>query len=155
MFEVIRRNITYDLSFALFLVLLSLAAIWKTKGLNEMSYLFPRTVGLVLLCLSMIYLAAVFVKNGDRKLFEHIHKRQLLVISLGMIGYVALIGLLVFLPASIIYLSSFTWYLMMGEEKPGNIKVFYSAWSAMAVSVFFFVLFRYIFNVPLPMGIFG
>lgn len=151
----IRGKVTYDLFFSLFFVVLSLAAVWKTMGLNETSYLFPRTVGLVLLFLSMVYLVSLFIKNGHQKLFEHINKRQLFVIGLGMIGYVALIGLLGFLVASIIYLSSFTWYLMGGEDKPRNIKVFYSAWSAMAVSLFFFVIFRYIFNVPLPVGIFG
>lgn len=151
----IRRNMSYDLVFSLVLVFLSLAAIWKTKGLNEMSYLFPRTVSIILLFLSVMYLAVVLVRKERPKLFEHIHKRQLFIISLGMVAYVVLIGLLGFLLASIIYLSVFTWYLMMGEDKPGNRRVFYSAWSAMAVSVFFFVLFRYIFNVPLPAGIFG
>lgn len=74
-----------------------------------MSYVFPRTIGIILLLLSIVYLIKSFIKPDQRKLFAGIDKRKVAVMSLGMVGYVILIGIFGFLIASILFIGTLTW----------------------------------------------
>ncbi|WP_167751465.1 tripartite tricarboxylate transporter TctB family protein [Lentibacillus salicampi] len=148
------QKVNYNTISSVILIIVAGIAIWETRGLSEMSYVFPRTIEIILLILSIAYCLKSFIRPTTNSLFEGIDKRKVLVMSLAMIGYVILISLLGFLIASIIFLGSLTWYLQRdNHEKSSKTKIVHVSISAVGVSVFFFVLFRYVFLVPLPSGL--
>lgn len=148
------QRVNYNTLSSIILMVVAGIAIWETRGLSEMSYVFPRTIGIILLILSMGYLIKSLIKPAQSKLFEGIDKGKVFVMSLSMIGYVVLIILLGFLIASLLFIGSLTWYLQQdNEEKSSQARIVHASISSIGVSVFFFVLFRYVFLVPLPSGI--
>lgn len=150
------QKVNYNTISSFILIGVAGTAIWQTRGLSEMSYVFPRTIGIILLLLSIVYLIKSFIKPDQRKLFAGIDKRKVAVMSLGMVGYVILIGIFGFLIASILFIGTLTWYLQRDiREKNSKAKIVHASISAIGVSVFFFVLFRYVFLVPLPSGLLG
>lgn len=150
------QKMHYNTVLAIILIIVAGIALWGTRGLSEMSYIFPRTIGILLLILSIAYLIVSIVKHEDKKLFEDIDKRKVAVMSLAMIGYVIIISLFGFLIASILFIGPLTWYLQKDDqEKSSKAKIFHAGLSSIVVSVGFFVLFRYVFLVPLPSGMLG
>ncbi|QKY70411.1 tripartite tricarboxylate transporter TctB family protein [Lentibacillus sp. CBA3610] len=148
------QRINYNTVSSVILIIVACIAIWETRGLSEMSYVFPRTIGIILLILSIGYLIKSLIKPTDTKLLSGIDKRKVFVMSLGMIGYVVLISLFGFLIASLLFIGTLTWYLQRdNQEKSSKAKIVHAVISSVSVSIVFFVLFRYVFLVPLPAGI--
>jgi hypothetical protein len=148
------QRVSYDLITSLLLIAVASLALWETNGLSEMSYVFPRAVGIVFLTLSIVYFISSLIKSTDKKIFADINKKKALFMCLGMVGYAVLIALVGFLISSIVYISCFTWYLQIDVEgKTNKLKWIHSGISGAGVSLFFFGLFRYVFLVPLPSGV--
>ncbi|WP_010531645.1 tripartite tricarboxylate transporter TctB family protein [Lentibacillus jeotgali] len=148
------QRVNYNTISAFILVIVAGIAIWETRDLSEMSYIFPRTIGIILLLLSIAYLINSLIKPKHNKLLEGIDKRKVAVMSAGMISYVILIGLVGFLIASMMFIGFLTWYLQRDNQgKSGRAKIADAAIGSISVSVLFFVLFRYVFLVPLPTGL--
>ncbi|VEF47408.1 Uncharacterised protein [Bacillus freudenreichii] len=59
----ISKKSRVDLITSLTLLAISFITLWKTSGLSEMSSVFPRTIGILLLLLSLIYLIVTLVKK--------------------------------------------------------------------------------------------
>ncbi|SFA99339.1 Tripartite tricarboxylate transporter TctB family protein [Lentibacillus halodurans] len=148
------QKVNYNTISSVILIIVACLAIWETKGLSEMSYVFPRTIGLILLILSIAYYIKSMIKSSSSKLFEGINKRKVVIMSLSMIGYVILISLFGFLMASMLFIGWMTWYLQQhNTDKSNKAKIVHASISSISISIFFFVLFRYVFVVPLPSGL--
>ncbi|VEF47407.1 Tripartite tricarboxylate transporter TctB family [Bacillus freudenreichii] len=79
----------------------------------------------------------------------------MILISLGMAGYVVFISLIGFLLASIVYLSSVMWLLQKEETTQRGLSILVkSVLFSILFSTSFYLLFRYVFIVPLPAGLF-
>ncbi|MBD8003921.1 tripartite tricarboxylate transporter TctB family protein [Bacillus norwichensis] len=144
-----------DLISSSLLLVISLAAILDTRGLSEMSYVFPRTVCIILFLLSLIYFIKSLVKNEAADYFIN-HKRKVILVTSSMVCYFILISFIGFLPASIIYLAASIWILQKeGNTKRRHLFLFQAFPISIIISSAFYILFRYVFHVPLPEGLLG
>lgn len=145
------QRINHDTLAAIGVMILSIIALWETRGLSEMSYIFPRTVGVLLFVLSIIYLLSSVWKGKPGNLLEGIQKRTVLVFVIGVVGYAILIPTIGFLWASIVFMGVISWYLQK-EQHQKNLakKLLHSGLSAILFSTGFYLLFHYVFMVPLP-----
>ncbi|RST76280.1 tripartite tricarboxylate transporter TctB family protein [Siminovitchia acidinfaciens] len=151
----ISKKSRVDLITSLTLLAISFITLWKTSGLSEMSSVFPRTIGILLLLLSLIYLIVTLVKKTSESYFKSTNRRKVILISLGMAGYVVFISLIGFLLASIVYLSSVMWLLQKEETTQRGLSILLkSVLFSILFSTAFYLLFRYVFIVPLPEGLF-
>jgi hypothetical protein len=146
------HRLTKDVISAVVLVIISGVVLWETSGLNEMSAVFPRTIGYILLVLSLFYLVKSIAKPTYEKVFEGTDKRKVLVMSLGVLIYAVLIWIIGFLIASLCYLFSIIWYLQGAKEEPKR-RIFRAGIASLSVSVGFYFIFKFLLNVPLPLGI--
>jgi hypothetical protein len=145
-------RICKDSYVAVALILLSLVALWGTRELNEMSAVFPKTVGIILLVLSIVYLIKSIKKPDYNKVFGSIDKGRVVPMLLGMVIYVALIWAVGFFLASLFFISFFVWFL----QEPGNNRMHRltrSGLYSIGMVLVFYLVFRYVFLVPLPEGI--
>ncbi|MFD1705548.1 tripartite tricarboxylate transporter TctB family protein [Siminovitchia sediminis] len=144
-----------DLLSSCLLLLLASIILWETRGLSEVSYIFPRTVGIILLLLSSVYFVKSLVSKDTRQYFTHMDRRKIILIALSMAGYVLFIVIAGFWPASILYITVTAWYLQRDEPLKSRRRVFTQSLSvAFIFSTAFYLLFRYVFFVPLPVSIF-
>jgi hypothetical protein len=146
------HRLTKDVISAVVLVIISGVVLWETSGLNEMSAVFPRTIGYILLVLSLFYLVKSIAKPTYEKVFEGTDKRKVLVMSIGVLIYAVLIWIIGFLVASLCYLFSIIWYLQGKQEGPKK-RIFRAGIASLSVSVGFYFIFKFLLNVPLPLGI--
>ncbi|RST60285.1 tripartite tricarboxylate transporter TctB family protein [Siminovitchia terrae] len=145
-----------DLISSFLLLFISLVGLWETRGLSEMSYIFPRTVCIILFLLSFIYFIKSLFKKEAADYFINVRKRKVIQVASGMVCYFILISFIGFLPASIIYLAASIWILPKeGNTKSRRLLLFQALFISIVFSTTFYVLFRYVFNVPLPEGLLG
>ncbi|MET3699432.1 tripartite tricarboxylate transporter TctB family protein [Bacillus oleivorans] len=148
------QRVVHDVVSSVILIIIAVIALWETRGLTEMSYVFPRTVGAILLVLSIAYFILSLKKREEKKLFQDLDGKKVMVMSLSMIGYCILIGLVGFFAASLLYIGYISWWLQKGEEEKSNKrKLIHASLASVVVTVSFFILFQYIFLVPLPIGV--
>ncbi|GAA5344984.1 tripartite tricarboxylate transporter TctB family protein [Planifilum fimeticola] len=136
---------------ALLVLALGLLALWETRELNEMSAVFPQTVGGILTGLGLFYLLYSLFRPVSRKGGTAVDRRRVLLMTTAMVGYVLLIGVIGFLPATLVF-TGFSAWVLQGRESASLSRAMLFA---VVVSVGFFLLFRYVFLVPFPTGIFG
>lgn len=134
---------------ALALIIISVIALWETRGLNEMSAVFPQVIAGIMLFLSAIYLIKSFIVIDDSKVFTGIDKKRVSTMFIGLGIYTFLIWLIGFLLASVIYITFFVWYLQEKETR----RLSKAAISSVLFCTGFFLLFKYVLAVPLPTGI--
>ncbi|GGB54528.1 hypothetical protein GCM10011409_35170 [Lentibacillus populi] len=150
------QKVNYDIVTSIIFIIISIITILETRGLSKISYIFPRTIGVIFLLLSFMYLILSIIKRDNKKLFGNIDKQKVLIMSIGMIGYFISISLFGFLIASILYIGLITWYLQKDQkEKSHKSKILRAVLCSIIVSVSFFILFQYVFLVPLPTGLLG
>jgi len=150
------QRVSYDQISSILLVVVAIIALWKTRGLSEMSYIFPRTIGIILLMLSIIYLIFSYLRRENKKLFHNIDKSMVVIMGLGMIGYFVLIVICGFLIASILYIGAITLYLQKEEKhKTFNKKLMHASIFSFSISIVFYLLFKNVFLIQLPTGMFG
>jgi hypothetical protein len=137
---------------ALIVIVVSLIALWNTWDLDPMSGIFPKVSALLLLLLGIIYLITSFFKKAEHRAFEGVDKKIVLIMSAGIAGYVFLIWLIGFLIASLIFIGGFVWYLQ-GSKVNWKASLLRAGLSSVVVSVGFYLLFKGVFNVPLPNGL--
>ncbi|CAM4398425.1 tripartite tricarboxylate transporter TctB family protein [Paenibacillus tarimensis] len=146
------RLLNKDVLSAIVLLAVSAVVYLETAGLNEMSAVFPRSIGLLLGVLSVIYLVFSLLKPSASGLWEGTNKGRLAAAAAGIAAYAGLIWLSGFLIASILMMFSFI-SLLGGRESRRPLRLLQAGAIAILVSGFFFVLFKYVFIVPLPVGI--
>ncbi|MFZ4451256.1 tripartite tricarboxylate transporter TctB family protein [Salibacterium aidingense] len=145
---------TKDTGNAVFFIILALGGLWSARTFNTMSAVFPILILGLLLLFSIVYLMVSLFKAGQQEEeTSKIFSREALMTSLGLLGYILLIWLIGFLLASLLFLGIMTWYLQGGYVS-GRKRLVNAAGSSIAVTVVFFLLFRYIFLVQLPTGFF-
>ena len=145
-----------DLISSFLLLVISIVALWETRGLSEMSYIFPRTVCIILFIMSLVYFFKSLVEKEGMEYFKNVSKRKVILIASGMAGYVILISFIGFLTASIIYLTSSIWILQKGRSiKSNRLLLIHSLFISIILSSALYVLFRYVLIVPLPDGLLG
>jgi len=150
-----RVRIDYNKISSLLLIFVASIALWKTRGLSEMSYVFPRAIGAILLTLSIIYFVTSLLRKPDDSLFGTIDKIQVMMMSLSMIGYLFLIVTIGFLIASIIYTGATALYLQKNvQTKTSKQKLTHASIFALSISVVFYFLFKNVFLIQLPTGLF-
>jgi len=76
------QRVSYDQISSILLVVVAIIALWKTRGLSEMSYIFPRTIGIILLMLSIIYLIFSYLRRENKKLFHNIDKKFIKLVTI-------------------------------------------------------------------------
>src|SRR5699024_12339108 len=62
-----------DVLSSITLIVISVIALWQTIGLTKMSYVFPRSIAIILLFLSSIYLINSIIKiirNNETSFFD-------------------------------------------------------------------------------------
>jgi phosphoglycerol transferase MdoB-like AlkP superfamily enzyme len=134
----------------------SAIALWETRGLTKVSYAFPRTIAAILLMLSLVYFILSLRRRSNHKgLFPDIEKKKAVAMGIGMIGYTVAIGIFGFLISSMIYIGLFTWYLQKDVDKSNKMKVIHATACSIVFGLSFFLLFKYVFLVPLPTGLFA
>lgn len=148
-------KINKDILTSLILTLVSVIILWETKGLTKISYIFPRTIGVILLIFSLMYLISSFLKPKSNHTTENKGIKNTLMMSVSMIGYFILMVIFGFLTSSLIYMGFVSWYLQKDfTNKNNTTKITHSILSSIIVSITFFLLFRIVFSVPLPEGLF-
>lgn len=114
----------------------------------------PKVIGVSLVVISLIKLVLVFYNSKNYK--EETKKEDidskggLLTIGISLF-YVVTFELLGFITSTIIYL--FFQMIILSNEKNRNLKLF--GVISIGFSVFLYVLFVYVINRPLPIGILG
>ncbi|PTM59493.1 tripartite tricarboxylate transporter TctB family protein [Desmospora activa] len=146
------RGINSDGITAILLMLVASIALWHTRELNEMSAAFPRTVGWILVGLSIVYFSKSFWRPRGEKRFAAVDRRRVIIATVGIVFYGALIGLIGFLWASLLYLTFFACFLQKRELQL-RLRLMRAVVFAFAVGGSFYLLFRYVFVVPLPNGV--
>lgn len=145
-------KITNDSYVAIVVILISLITLWQTRGLNQMSAIFPQIAGVVLLVLGVTYLLTSFRKTDSKKPFAAIETKKVISMFIGMSAYVFLIWPFGFLLTSFAFIAFFVWFLQ-GAEHFWRRRLLRAGVSSVIVSFGFYFLFKYIFLVPLPTGI--
>lgn len=146
------RKLTNDMYIAFILIIISGVVLWETSGLNKMSAVFPRTIGYILLVLSIIYMITSIMKPTYEKAFEGIDRKKVAVMSLGILLYAVLIWIFGFLIASLCYIFSFVWYLQ-GDLSVPKKRLMRAVVASIGVTIVFFIIFKFLLNVPLPLGL--
>jgi|SRR5699024_6266546 len=145
-----------DVLSSITLIVISVIALWQTIGLTKMSYVFPRSIAIILLFLSSIYLINSIIKiirNNETSFFDGIKVKEVLIMGIGMIGYIFSIIFFGFLISSVLYMTFVTWYLQKETKKSMKLRIAHSFVSSLLFSLFFFFLFKNVFLVPLPEGV--
>lgn len=137
---------------AILLVAIACIALWQTQDLNSMSAMFPQVIGLILLMLSIIYFIVGIIRPVRENPFAFIEKKRVIPLVLGMVGYLLLIWTVGFLIASFTFVAFFVWFLQ-GDMENQLGRLMRSFVFAFVIDGFFYVLFRYVFFVPLPTGV--
>lgn len=146
------QRISSDSYTALILFAIACIALWNTRDLNNMSATFPRTVGFILLGLSAVYFVTSILRPNKAKLFAEVDKRRVVSMVLGMVVYVGLMWIAGFLPASVAFIAFFVWFLQ-GRGKSQTSKLIRAGMFSILVGSSFYLLFRFVFLVPLPNGV--
>lgn len=146
------RRITSDTYAAVIICTLACVALWQTAGLNEMSATFPRTIGVIMLSLGVIYFVMSVLRPGRKQPFAQIDKSRVIPLVLGMAVYVLLIWAVGFLPASLTFIAFFVW-LLQGKARSRGKRMMRAFIFSLVVGISFYVLFHYVFLVPLPKGL--
>ncbi|MGY4688773.1 tripartite tricarboxylate transporter TctB family protein [Salibacterium sp. K-3] len=145
---------TKDTGSAVFFILLAAGGLWKALSFNTMSAVFPILVLSLLLLFSIIYFFVSMRKGRENtETASAIFSKEAVITGLGLLGYVLFIWVIGFLAASLLFLGGLTWYLQGGFVS-GKKRVLNAAGSSIIVTVVFFFLFRYVFLVQLPTGMF-
>ncbi|RSL33526.1 tripartite tricarboxylate transporter TctB family protein [Salibacterium salarium] len=142
-----------DTGTALFFLVISLGGLWKTAEMNMMSAVFPILTLSLMLILSIVFLVTSILK-GQEEEGSNILTKESVVTGTSLIVYVFLIWFVGFLIASLLFIGGMTWYLQEPSLRKKT-KLIRAAGSSLMVTLFFFVLFRYVFLVQLPPGIFS
>lgn len=146
------KRLSRDVYIAMVLLFISGVVLWETSSLNKMSAVFPRTIGYILLVLSLYYLVFSLFKPNYDKVFATIDKKRVSTICFSFVGYTFFIWLIGFLLASLIFMFVTVWYLQNQGEEPKR-KTFRAGFCSLLVTFGFYSLFKFIFVVPLPAGI--
>lgn len=146
------RKLSNDVYLALILLLIAGVVFWETSRLNPMSAVFPRTIGYVLLILSIYYLGHSLLKPMYEQAFANVDKQRVALICLFLIIYGFFIWLIGFLLASIIFIFTVVWYLQEKGVKL-KLKLLRSSLCSLFISLCFYSLFKFVFIVPLPPGL--
>lgn len=147
------RSIGRETYLALFVTIPGIIALWETRDLNAMSALFPQVVGGILIGLGLFQLICSLLRPNSGKRTSTVRWRVLLMIA-SMATYTVLIGVIGFLPATLVFTGWAVWVLQ-GREVGSFRRISRAVLFSIAVSVVCFLLFRYVFMVPFPTGILG
>lgn len=99
-------------------------ALGHLPGLNKMSAVFPGTVGVILLCLGVVCLVQSLFGRWKPAEKGAVPASSVVVLSLGMAGYVLLIPWLGFLAATLLFAGMVTLVSFPeGEEFPGRCRL--------------------------------
>lgn len=133
--------------------LLIAVASWHLAGdYTEMGGFFPKVIAVLLGLFSALQLVVCVIQKKKEQPFEGVEAKRLFPMIAGIVAYLALIFLIGFLPTSVLFLTFFFWFLGHGSVK--GMSLLKSATISILISTGFFIVFYYIFNVPLPMGMF-
>lgn len=133
--------------------MISIIALVKTEGLSQMSALFPQIIASILLGCSVIYLIVSLIKPTHDKAFEGLNGKRIITFLAGLCLYVLLIWIVGFLISSILMLGFFIWFLQ-GDKFSTRRRVIFAGGCSIGITVVFYVLFKVVFLVPLPPGLF-
>lgn len=146
------KRINHDTYAAVAFLAIACFALWETRDLNDMSAMFPRTIGFILLGLSAVYFAASVFNPGKDELFTSVDRRRAVSMGLGMIAYVVFMWFAGFLLASLCFIAFFVW-LLQGRTERRLRRVMRASFFSLLVGGGFYLLFRFVFLVPLPEGL--
>jgi Tripartite tricarboxylate transporter TctB family len=143
-----------DLFLAGIELVLGLFVLWESADFNRLSAVFPQTVGGILAGLGLIHLLQSLFRPVPATKGSTVDGRRALFLTATVVGYVALIGVIGFLPATLLFAGFATWLLQGRRDTPAT-RISTSVLFSVTVSVGFYFLFRYVFSVPFPAGIWG
>lgn len=123
-----------------------------TRDLSRLGVIFINYTVVVILSLSALMIIKGFVKPERLAFFESTIERNNVLIGLViLVLYLILMPLVGFLASSYLFYACFNVYLAPDRWTTGNI-IRSLALSAVVVT-FFFVVFKFVLSVPLPVGI--
>lgn len=134
--------------------LLIAAGAWQMAGsLTEMGAFFPQVIAAMLGLFSLMQLAISIFQKKKETPFAGIEVPRVVMMLLGIAVYVGLMTLVGYILSGIIFLAFFIWYLNSNGSSAPVVKAILLA---IAINAAFYLVFHYIFLVPLPEGlIFG
>ncbi|MFZ5642631.1 MAG: tripartite tricarboxylate transporter TctB family protein [Bacillota bacterium] len=136
-----------------FVFLIISVAVWQiTSDMTEMGSFFPRVIAVIMGAFALIQIAVGIIQKKKESPFVDIDVKSVLTMVLGIVLYVALIVFFGFIIAGILFLGIFFWHLSQGDNKK-SLSFLKSMALAALVCGGFFVIFNYVFLVPLPEGI--
>lgn len=140
---------------SLIFILIAVAAWQLSADLTESGQFFPRVIAVLMGGLALIQLVVGVIQKKKETPFAGIDARSVLTMALGISLYVGLIIVFGFILAGVMFLGFFFWHLSRGDGDK-NRTILTSFILAALVCGGFYVIFHYIFLVPLPEGmIFG
>ncbi|HHX50497.1 MAG TPA: tripartite tricarboxylate transporter TctB family protein [Clostridia bacterium] len=137
---------------SLVFLFIAVAAWYAAGSFSELSSFFPRVVAVIMAIFCVLQIIQSLINRQKEAPFAGVEPKRLIAMFAGIIGYVVMMVYLGFIISSILYLIFFFWLLGRGKETSTSIPKIVLL--GVGVPVFFYVLFYYIFIVPLPMGLF-
>lgn len=124
---------------------------WATRDLSLFGGVFVNFTLWALLIFSLMELVKGFVKPEMIAFFESREERNNVVAGLGILGgYLVLLPFVGFLPSSLLFFTVMNSYL--GEHKLTRGSILRSVLLSMVVVAVFYIVFKYVLEVPLPKG---
>ncbi len=149
-----RRSIGKECVLALLVTATGTFALWETWDLNLLSAIFPQTVGGILAGLGLFHLVGSLLRPVVEQRNGAGGRRRGLLLIASMAVYVVLIPMIGFLMATLMFTGFTVWALQGGKVEPPR-RVGRAVLFSIAISTGCFLLFRYVFLVPFPAGIWG
>lgn len=140
-----------DLIVGTICAVISVVVYFSTRDLSYLGGIFINYLLVALGFLSLTVLAKGFIRPEKIRLFESVIERNNVAVGvLILAGYLAIMPVVGFLPASFIFYAVFSLYL--SEEKLSSRGVARTTLLSAVVVLFFYLVFNKILEVPLPPG---
>ncbi|MCD5325241.1 MULTISPECIES: tripartite tricarboxylate transporter TctB family protein [Pontibacillus] len=144
------RRFNKETVIASVLVFIFSYAYYEARQLSEMSGIFPEVISLISLILSILYLVKSFWIPVTNRPFEGVDKEKIYAVIGGMVLYGIGLWYVGFLITSLFIVTMLVFLLQdEGSKKQKWVK---AGTSSTLICGGFYLLFRFVFLVPLPNG---
>ena len=130
------------------LLLISGIYYYMTTKLPEKAALYPTFVVSILAVLSIMFIIKTLIskeKNNEKKIFDGFQVKQFIFILLMSVAYVGLMSVVGYFTTTFLFLIISLFGLKANKM--------HSIYTSIGFSIFIFIIFKMLLNVPLPRGI--
>lgn len=135
---------------AIVILLLALVTWRGTTNLSELGAVFPKAIAIGLAIFGTALLIDGLIKKDKTNPFQGVTRSRVLAVGIALAMYVGLIPFIGFILSSTLFLAFSFLYFRKGGFKSLNILRYVLL--AFLISMGFYSIFHYGFNIPVPTG---